>query len=156
MVELPIDLQALLPELLPRAIEWANQRSAEILEHGEPLSASEMKLATAVGVTFPDKIRLSAVSALPLPDDPELRKVALDTGLLGPGMVGLTLGYGIYVCDGYLSHRLISHECRHVYQYETAGSIERFLPVYLQQIAAHGYHDAPYEIDARKHELKSV
>ena len=91
-----------------------------------------------------------------MPDDVELRSVALETGLLGPDMIGLTLGYGIYVCDGHIDNRLISHECRHVYQYEAAGSIENFLPIYLQQIAIHGYHDAPFEIDAREHELYAV
>ena len=153
---MPIDLQAVLPVLLPRAIDWANARSNEILASGEALNETGLKLASAVGVTDASQIRLSKVSALPLPDDPELREVALATGLLGPGMIGLTLGYGIYVCNGYLDNRLISHECRHVYQYEAAGSIENFLPVYLQQIAEHGYHDAPFEIDAREHELNAV
>ena len=96
---------------------------------------------------------MSIVSELPLPDDPELRGVALQIGLLGPEMVGLTLGHGIYICEGHVSNRLISHECRYVYQYETAGSIKDFLPVYLQQIALSGYHDAPFEVDARDHEI---
>ena len=95
-------------------------------------------------------------AALPLPDDPDLRQVALETGLLGPNMIGLTLGYGIYVCDGHMDNRLISHECRHVHQYEVAGSIESYLPIYLRQIAVHGYHDAPFEIDAREHEINAV
>ncbi len=149
---MPIDLLAVLPLLLPRAIEWANARSSEILAGGEPLNESGLRLATAVGVSDAARIRVSTVSALPLPEDPELRSVALEPGLLGPNMIGLTLGYGIYVCDGHQEHRLISHECRHVHQYEAAGSIENFLPVYLQQIAVHGYHDAPFEVDAREHE----
>jgi hypothetical protein len=68
-------------------------------------------------------------------------------------MAGVTFGYGIYICDGQVSNRLISHECRHVYQYEAAGSIAAFLPIYLHQIATVGYDDAPYEIDAREHEI---
>lgn len=147
------DLQSILPSLLPRAIDWAKVRSAEILATGEPLSATDATLAIAVGVSNPEKIRVLTVSALPLPEDPELKEVALATGLLGPGVIGMTLGYGIYVCDGFFSKRLISHECRHVHQYEVAGSIEKFLPVYLQQIALHGYHDAPFEADARAHEI---
>ena len=81
------------------------------------------------------------------------RAVALETGLLGEGMIGVTFGYGIYVCEGHVDNRLISHECRHVYQYESAGSIESFLPVYLHQIATIGYNNAPLEVDARAHEL---
>ncbi len=148
-----IDLASILPQLLPRAIQWAETKSSEILSRGAALSESETRLARAVGVTDPERIRVSIVSELPLPDDPELRDVALQIGLLGPEMVGLTLGHGIYICEGHVSNRLISHECRHVYQYETAGSIKDFLPVYLQQIALSGYHAAPFEVDARDHEI---
>ncbi len=150
---MPVNLELLLPLLLPRAIDWVKSQSDRILETGDPLDDTGIRLARAVGVSQPEKIRLCAVSALPLPDDPELRSVALETGLLGPGMIGVTFGYGIYVCDGHVSNRLISHECRHVYQYEQAGSIDAFLPVYLRQIATVGYYDAPYEVDARQHEL---
>ena len=153
---MPVDLASVLPILLPRAIAWANARSAEVLENGAPLTESGLRLARAVGVSRPERIRLSSVPSLPLPDDPELREVAIETGLLGPGMIGLTLGYGIYVCDGHLDNRLISHECRHVFQYEAAGSIEAFLPDYLQQIAVYGYADAPFEIDAREHEMDGL
>lgn len=148
-----IDLASILPQLLPRAIQWAETKSSEILSTGAALSESETRLARAVGVTDTERIRVIIVSELPLPDDPELRDVALQIGLLGPGMAGLTLGYGIYICEGHVSNRLISHECRHVYQYETAGSIKDFLPLYLQQIALSGYDDAPFEVDARDHEI---
>jgi hypothetical protein len=48
--------------------------------------------------------------------------------------------------------RLVSHELRHVHQYETAGSIAAFLGVYLAQIATVGYDNAPLEPDAIRHE----
>ena len=153
---MPTDLLSALPTLLPRAIDWANAQSKAILVNGEPLTESGLKLANAVGVLHAERIRISTVSALPLPEDPDLKAVALETGLLGPNMIGLTLGYGIYACDGHIDHRLISHECRHVFQYEAAGSIENFLPIYLRQIAMNGYHDAPYEIDAREHEINVI
>jgi len=153
---MPTDLATVLPLLLPKAIEWANARSQEILTGGEPLSETGLELARAVGVSQPEKIRVSIVQSLPLPEDQTLRAVALETGLLGEGMVGLTLGYGIYVCTGHIDNRLVSHECRHVFQYEEAGSIEGFLPIYLEQIAIYGYDNAPYEIDARTHEIDAV
>ena len=71
-------------------------------------------------------------------------------------MVGLTLGYGIFIVSGHYTVRLISHECRHVYQYETLGSIDKFLPVYLQQIVEFGYAGAPLEVDARAYETHSA
>jgi hypothetical protein len=96
---------------------------------------------------------VSVVRELPLPTDLELRQAALAAGLLGPGVVGLTLGHAIYICSGHKSARLLSHECRHVHQYERAGSIAAYLPVYLRQIITVGYRNAPFEIDARDHEL---
>ena len=146
------NLAAVLPQLLPRAIDWAEERSNEILSTGMALPKAGLELARVVGVSRPEQIRVSSVSGLPLPDDPELRHAALQTGLLGPGMVGLTLGYGIYICHGHETYRLLSHECRHVHQYEVAGSIKSYLPGYLEQIATFGYHDAPFEVDARNHE----
>jgi hypothetical protein len=151
-----IDLAAVLPVLLPRAIAWAEERSQEIAGAGTPLNDTGIRLARAVGVVRPDLVRVLEVSALPLPVDPELRHAALETGLLGPSIIGLTLGHGIYIIRGHGGARLLSHECRHVHQYEVAGSISRFLPVYLQQIATVGYQDAPLEIDARNHELDAA
>ncbi|MDA8094459.1 MAG: hypothetical protein M0T84_11235 [Betaproteobacteria bacterium] len=90
---------------------------------------------------------------MPQPDDPELKRLALDMGLLGAQMHGLTLGYGIYVCHGASGIRLMSHEFRHVQQYEAAGDSASFLAVYLKQVAKFGYENAPYEVDARAHEV---
>ncbi len=153
---MPTDLQSLLPSLLPRALEWVRDQSGLVLESGMPLSESDLNIARMVGVSRPEKIRTSIVSELPRPDDPELRQVAMDTGLLGPDAIGVTFGYAIYLRRGHLSGRLLSHECRHVYQYELAGSIDAFLREYLWQIATVGYHAAPLEVDARRHELDSV
>ena len=146
------DLAAILPQILPAAIAWAEARSSEIRRVGSPLKPFDIRLASAVGVARPDLVRILEVPSLPMPDDPQLKFAAEQTGLIGPGMVGLTLGYGIYIVTGHASNRLVSHECRHVYQYEMAGSIANFLSVYLQQIATVGYDDAPYEIDARRNE----
>ena len=66
---------------------------------------------------------------------------------------GLTPGYGVTVrrdCANNL--RLLAHEFVHVAQYERLGR-EGFLQQYFQQIAAHGYLNAPFELEA---EAKSV
>ena len=150
------DLLSVLPQLLPFAVAWVEDQSRRALETGQPLDATGLALASRVGVQHPECIRTQIVDALPLPEEPALRQAALATGLLGPSMVGLTLDHSIFIVRGHLSPRLLSHECRHVYQYETAGSIAAFLPVYLQQIATVGYQEAPLERDARAHELDSV
>ncbi len=152
MTTMNFDLAELLPLITPKAIAWAEARAAEIATQGTVLSEQGLMLARRVGVANPERIRLSYVAQLPLPTDPMLRQAALQTGLLGPNMIGLTLGHGIYICHGHESPRLLSHECRHVQQYEQAGSIAAYLPMYLQQIVQFGYASAPYEIDARAHE----
>jgi hypothetical protein len=146
------DLAAVLPKLLPQAIEWMQLRSAEILSRGKPLTAAGIRIARSVGVLDPQRIRVELVESLPLPDDQMLRDVALQTGLIDPDMAGGTFGYGIYACKDQATNRLLAHECRHVFQYEVAGSIAAFLPAYLKEIVENGYFECPLEVDARQYE----
>jgi hypothetical protein len=149
-------LAARLPVLLPRVIGWATRESERILESGQPLSPQGIAVARAVGVATPERIRILEVPAIPAPEDPELKQVAGEQNLIGPNTAGLTLGYGIFIVQGQLDVRLLSHECRHVYQVEVAGGLEAFLPKYLQQIAEFTYDHAPYELDAKQHELAAL
>jgi hypothetical protein len=147
-----MDLQAALPFLLPKAIEWAEGEANSAAATGQALNDSEQQVARRVGVLRPELIRVALVGSLPMPDDPALRSAAIQTGLLSPNSAGLTLGYLVFVRRGQDTLRLLSHEFRHVHQYEQAGSIAAFLSVYLQQIAQFGYANAPLEADARAHE----
>lgn len=146
------DLLLKLPRLFPLISEWVRAQEASILLSGRPLSTIESKLASAVGVTRLDRVRIQVVDVIPGPTDPELATIAAHTGLIGPHTGGITLGHGIYVRNGQLTNRLVSHELRHVYQYESAGSIDAFLQVYLRQIATVGYAHAPLELDAQRFE----
>lgn len=143
-----------LPRFLPGAIAWAKSRAALAAEVGESLTPLEQDVARSVGVAEPERVRVEIVERLPLPEDAALRAAALQAGLLGPNMTGLTLGHSIFICRGHKTRRLLSHELRHVYQYEQAGSISAFLPVYLRQVLEFGYHSAPFEVDARAHEVQ--
>ncbi|MCI0400758.1 MAG: hypothetical protein L0Z68_05600 [Gammaproteobacteria bacterium] len=151
-----LDLQALLPRLLPHAIAWAEAVAADVAATGTALNARDLAIASAVEVQRPENIRVLMVDRLPLPPDPELQAAAVQTGLLGPTMTGLTLGYSILICHGHMSRRLLSHECRHVFQFERAGSIASFLPAYLGSIVQVGYGNCPFEQDARAHELSDA
>ena len=148
-----MDLRLLLPRLMPGAIAWAEALAAEVASEGHALDASGLSDARTVGVRKAEDIRVLMVDRLPLPSDSDLRTAALHAGLLGPTMTGLTLGHSILICHGHLCRRLLSHECRHVFQYEQAGSIAAFLPRYLQSIVEVGYCQSPFEQDARNHEL---
>lgn len=147
------ELATRLPELLPRVTTWAAQQSQLILRSGAPLDVRCLAVASAVGVIHPERIRILAIMDIPAPTDPELRRLAIEQDLIGPGTRGLTLGYGIFIRHRAFDVALLSHECRHVHQVEVAGSLEAFLPTYLKQIVEFGYSEAPYEFDARAHEL---
>jgi hypothetical protein len=151
--ELIMDLRGLLPQILPHAIAWAEFQSQYVASLGVALPEAKLDVARRVGVQRPELIRVKLVDRLPLPEEPMLRQAAIEIGLLGPNMIGLTLGYSIFLVNGHDDMCLISHECRHVYQFEKLGSIELFLPVYLQQILDFGYERAPLEVDARVHEI---
>lgn len=142
-----------LPYLLLEAIAWADAQAADCAGSGRSLNDGETQLARSVGVTHPERVRIALVDALPVPADPALRAAALESGLLGQGTIGLTLGHAVFIRDGHETRRVLSHELRHVYQYEQAGSIAGFLPAYLHQIVAFGYAAAPLEQDARRHEV---
>jgi hypothetical protein len=147
-----IDLSKELPRLLPLAVGWASSCSSEILETGIALTPREVHLARSVGVRCPERVRIQIVTAIPLPEDAELRAAAVQAELIGPSTRGLTLGYGVYLVEGFVCDRLVRHECRHVHQYEQAGSIEAFLRKYIPDVLEHGYWNAPDEVDARAHE----
>jgi hypothetical protein len=152
-----VDLRNQLPKLLPGAIAWAEARAAKAAEVGSPLTPDEQSIASAVGVMRPELVRVEIVGdRLPMPDDPILQAAAMQAGLLGPGTVGLTLGHSIFICRGHKTRRLVSHELRHVQQYEQHGSIAAFLPVYLAQVLDVGYEDAAFERDARAHEVRNT
>ena len=148
-----MDLARALPALLPRAIAWATAESRRALVSGSPLDRDGLDVARAAGVAAPGEIRTIVADGLPIPRDPILQAMARESGLSGPGTTGLTLGYAIFIRAGHRDRRLLSHECRHVHQYEALGGIGPFLAAYLMQVATVGYSDAPLEIDARWHEI---
>jgi hypothetical protein len=150
------DLRILLPQLLPRATSWAETVAAEVATSGTPLSDDGLSVASSVEVSHPSRVRILMVDRFPKPSDPELQTAASQAGLLGPTTTGLTLGYSVLIRNGHMSRRLLSHECRHVYQFEQAGSIAAFLQLYFKSIIQFGNWDSPIERDARAHELKEI
>jgi hypothetical protein len=72
-----------------------------VLASGISLEPAALALARRVGVLKPEQIRIGVVHELPLPSDTALRQAALQTGLLGPNMIGLTLGLGLLIRNGH-------------------------------------------------------
>lgn len=151
-----MNLQDLLPQLVPEAIAWATEQAKHVAASGRPLTAPGLGLARQVGVQNPELVRLLYVDQLPVPvDQLALRKMILEKRLF-EGMTGLTLGHSIIIVNGHANARLVSHELRHVHQYEELGGIDGFMPIYLEQIASVGYERAPLEMDARAHEVRGL
>lgn len=147
-------LAAQLPALAPRAVAWADGLAASAEARGMPLGSARLAIARQVGVREPRKIRIVVMDEIPLPDDPTLKGAALSVGLSQGDAAGMTLGYAVFLRRGYENDlRVLSHELRHVAQYEACGGIGGFLAVHLADLVAFGYEDSPFEVDARAHEV---
>ena len=142
-----------LPALFPHVVDWISSLEKQAQESGRTLNPIEFNLAQTVGVAHPEGVRILSIPRIPLPAHPRVKQLARRVGLLNANTGGLTAVYGVIVrrhCANNL--RLLTHEFVHVTQYERLGR-EGFLQEYIRQIAAHGYLNAPFELEA---EAKSV
>jgi hypothetical protein len=151
-----VTTKTLLPILLPKAIDWCRVTSQAAATGGASLTANAREDARTVGVEHPERIRVLVLDELPMPDDSILATAAASLGFLGPTTAGLALGYSILVRRGRLSRRLLSHEFRHVVQFEAAGSLSAFITKYLEELVEAGYEESSFEVDARAHELPNA
>lgn len=136
--------------LLPLACAWAEEQERLILEKGMGLTEAQMADARRIEVAFPERVRLLEVKQIPLPEHPELRAAAQETGLISPDTAGLTLRYGIYIrSHSWGVHTLVVHELVHVKQYEQLGGFMAFLRKYLWECLTIGYPETPMEQEAR-------
>jgi hypothetical protein len=137
-----------LPALFPHVVDWISYLEKQARDSGRPLILIEFNLAQSVGVAHPEQVRILSVPRIPLPSHPRVKQLAKEAGLLTADTGGLKAGYGLIVrLDCTRNLRLLAHEFVHVAQYERLGR-EGFLQEYIQQIAAHGYADAPFELEA--------
>jgi hypothetical protein len=137
-----------LPALFPYVVDWISSLEKQAQESGSALTPIELDLAQNVGVAHPEEVRILSVRRIPLPTHPRVKQLAWRVGLFNADTGGLTAGYGVIVrrdCANNL--QLLAHEFVHVAQYERLGR-EGFLREYIQQIAAHGYPNAPFELEA--------
>lgn len=136
-------------QLLPLAIQWAEEQEKIILEQGVALPPPALVDAKIIGVLNPEKVRLLCVPEIPIPDHPVLKQAALATGLISSSTIGLTLRYGIFIHeDHWLSRGITVHELAHTAQYERLGGVGPFLKQYLYECITIGYPEAPMEQEA--------
>jgi hypothetical protein len=144
-----------LPALFPHVVDWIYCLEKQAQESGRPLTPIEFNLAQTVGVAHHEEVRILSVRRIPLPSHPRVKQLARRVGLLNADTGGLTAGYGVIVrldCANNLG--LLAHEFVHVAQYERLGR-GGFLQEYIQQIAVHGYLNAPFEKEAEAKAIKA-
>ena len=153
MSEMPLDF----PALLEKAIDWASDLEAQILESGRELASNESIDARLAGVKEPARIRLLAVPLLPLPEDESLLAANRQIGLVTPDGAGLAIGYAVLIREEFQrDRRSLVHEFVHVAQYERIGGVDPFLREYLTEVARAGYQESALEKEAVRRTLAIV
>ena len=142
-------LLKLLGIVMPIALRWCERQQRAVLTSGQPLTRVEVEIAKRVGVFHPERIRIKLCEKIPRPTDSILSTLSKLVGYEWSNFAGLTLGYGIYIRKDAFSLELISHEFRHVRQFEQAGSLTAFLTQYITEVLTYGYWNAPLEVEAR-------
>jgi uncharacterized protein DUF4157 len=138
-------------QYFPKAVQWANEMEKDILERGQRLSPQSRKDAEGIGIQRIDDVRIAIVDRIPLPNDPGLKQLVLETGLITDETAGMTFGHGIVLKNGSYDRRLIAHELSHVMQYERFGGIEAFLKEYVKEVAfPPWYPNGPLEREAER------
>ena len=139
-----------MPLALPFACAWVARQERRILAEGVPLDSDQLGVARALGIAFPERVRLLVLPRLPLPHNALIRRLGLWTGTLSTETVGLSARYGIFLRSPYHRDRqLLAHELTHTRQYERLGGIRLFLRQYLRECLTEGYLFAPLEQEAR-------
>ncbi len=136
-------------KLIPLAARWAGKLEERILRQGVPLSPEETEDAVALGVKYPERVRLLCLASVPTPQDRLLKAAATAVQFLTPATRGLALRYGIFIrADVWRERDLIAHELVHTEQYERLGGVEPFLRQYLGECLSIGYPAGPLEQEA--------
>jgi len=140
---------AMLTELHPQVSAWVQDQERLILEQGIGLNPHELEIAVQAGVLHPERVRVLAVTKIPLPEEKTLRRTAQAFGFVSEMTDGLTAGYGFFVRELRRDDAtLVAHELAHVAQYERLGGVNGFLAKYLAEINKYGYDAAPLELEA--------
>ena len=123
-------------------------------EYGRKLTDNELKYAKAIGLKYPEKVRVVFSSDFPVPTNKEVLKGFKELGYDSILVAGVTYGHGIFIKPSWLPNWLynkdaiLAHELIHVRQVEKDESYKIFIRKYLIQAFSHEYFDIPYEKEA--------
>lgn len=148
----PPAIAARVAALQPAAVAFVKDSDREILGRGRALTTDEMALASEVGVSHPELVRVLVIDPFIAPRDPAF---AIEAGKLGIGASsegGRTTGYGIQIKPAYAKARwILAHELTHVGQFERLGTTG-YVHEYLTELLLVGYARAPLEREAHANE----
>jgi hypothetical protein len=141
--------------LMPGAIAYIEDTERQILRRGRPLTAGETRIAQAMGVAHPERVRVLVHETFIEARDPAFVALARKLGVEDdPDEAGRAAGHGIEIKPQFArSRRLFAHELTHVAQYEAMGKAG-VLRAYFVQLLMVGYARAPIEAQARANELR--
>ena len=143
-----LDLMALLPTLLPKAVAWVQAAAAQALEAGACGAPAWCDAARAVGVADPERIRIVLVEQLPCPTTRSSARLPSSSDY--SARIWLASRSATRSTCGKTGSRRVCCCTNAVMCTSTrAGGIPAFLPVYLFQVLEYGYANAPLEVDAR-------
>jgi hypothetical protein len=134
--------------LLLRTTVWAEMQARLILEKGRGLDEQETALARRAGVRYPGEVLLLVVASLPIPEENDLKEALREFALVKQDTKGLTIGYNIFLLQGWLSEALLAHQLVKVAQCEGCEGIPNFFTKYVSEILRYGYPNAPMEQEA--------
>ncbi|MGF6483134.1 hypothetical protein [Paraburkholderia sp. JPY419] len=150
----PIE-QGSLPSTIKAIEKWAGKMEEKALTDGRCLMADETAIAQKMRVEHPERVRV-VIGKLPNPGNASVYLAMSKVGLLGGHITGLTFGYGIYIKEGHNGDAttLLSHELRHVKQYEDVRREKiNYLAEYVHQLNQYGYRLSGFEQDAYAHQI---
>ena len=102
----------------------------------------------------PESVRVGVVGRIPLPDDPQLRRIANFANFNFDQMEGMTFNRGIYLTENRRNDRgLLIHELAHVTQWNRLGK-EESIRQYIPEILQDGHGGGPLEQEASKFQMK--
>jgi hypothetical protein len=138
--------------ILPFACAWAQWQESTILKTGVPLPRAQIGTVKRLGILYPERIRLRAVSQVP-PLNWLFRCVGEKLGVVSGQTIGMALRYGIFIREEHWGdRRLLAHELAHVAQYERLGGFRGFLKQYLEECINPGYPLGDLEQEAQRAE----
>jgi hypothetical protein len=147
IANVPPNVVATVAQLQPGMVDWYRDVERAGLAIGQPLDADQMRLAQAIGVTEPDRVRVVIGHEIPLPPNPQTFKPFYDTfGNRSLPFRAMTFGHAIYIFDRTNASKrwLMAHELTHVTQFEKLG-MDGFAHDYLLQRMLFGYSNTPLE-----------